>query len=450
MSEDSDVEFFRRLLKFRTISADGPKNGEYRACVNWLRLECDKLGLSTQIVEPVAEKPVLIATLEGIEKDIPSVVLNSHYDVVPAIQDHWDVDPWAAVKKEGRIYGRGAQDMKCVLASYILALKRVLVARVGQPFRRSLHLIFVPDEELGGKDGMDAFLKTAEFQALGTIGVALDEGLASPEPQTTVFYGERAPMWILVHADGATGHGSRFIADTAVEKLIGLSHKALQFRALQEKKLGHSGGCAHCQSKKLGDVMSLNLTMLDAGVTLDGGKTYALNVIPTEARAGFDIRVPPSTPIEQVKAMLDEWCTAEGLTWEFASWTKPIDEHHVTSTEIAENPWWGVFEAACASAGLEIRAEIFPASTDSRFLRKLGIPAFGFSPLPNTPVLLHEHNEYVDQAVFLSGIKAYESIIPALCNASGFSQKRRNTIGKESGKDTRGTLVRARMTQNFT
>ena len=54
-----------------------------------------------------------------------------------------------------------------------------------------------------------------------------------------------------------------------------------------------SQGCAHCEAKKLGDVTTLNLTMLEAGVSGNGGTTFSLNVIPTTAKAGFDIRVPP-------------------------------------------------------------------------------------------------------------------------------------------------------------
>ena len=58
--------------------------------------------------------------------------------------------------------------------------------------------------------------------------------------------------------------------------------------------------------------------------------------------------------------------------------------------------------------------EIFPAGTDSRFLRALGIPAFGFSPLANSPILLHEHNEHVDKHVFLAGIKVQYSTMLVL------------------------------------
>jgi hypothetical protein len=45
--------------------------------------------------------------------------------------------------------------------------------------------------------------------------------------------------------------------------------------------------------KKLGDVTTINLTVLKAGVSSDGGKSYAMNVIPTEAIAGFDVRISP-------------------------------------------------------------------------------------------------------------------------------------------------------------
>ena len=77
-----------------------------------------------------------------------------------------------------------------------------------------------------------------------------------------------------MHATGPTGHGSRFIENTAVSKLMSVCKKALAFRAEQESEIGmgvHSagnGGCKHAQAKKLGDVTTLNLTMLRAGVII--------------------------------------------------------------------------------------------------------------------------------------------------------------------------------------
>lgn len=58
------------------------------------------------------------------------------------------------------------------------------------------------------------------------------------------------------------------------------------------------------------------------------------------------------------------------------------------------NPWWTMLEEAIRKANVKLgKPEIFPASTDARYFRERGIPAFGFSPMANTPILLHDHNE---------------------------------------------------------
>ena len=64
-----------------------------------------------------------------------------------------------------------------------------------------------------------------------------------------------------------------------------------------------------------------------------------------------------------------------------------------------------------------MKPEIFPAGTDSRYLRGLDIPCFGFSPLHNSPVLLHEHNEYVTREVFVEGIQVYEKLLEHMGNS---------------------------------
>lgn len=63
---------------------------------------------------------------------------------------------------------------------------------------------------------------------------------------------------------------------------------------------------------------------------------------------------------------------------------------------------------------LKYRTEVFPAATDSRFIRKHGIDAFGFSPIKNTPILLHDHNEFLNEKIFLDGIPIFEQVISDL------------------------------------
>lgn len=56
--------------------------------------------------------------------------------------------------------------------------------------RRTIHLTFAPDEEIGGANGIGAFIKTKEFTDLN-VGVCLDEGLANHTEEFSLFYGER-------------------------------------------------------------------------------------------------------------------------------------------------------------------------------------------------------------------------------------------------------------------
>eukprot|EP00397_Hematodinium_sp_SG-2012_P021193 GEMP01021877.1.p1 GENE.GEMP01021877.1~~GEMP01021877.1.p1 ORF type:complete len:435 (+),score=100.54 GEMP01021877.1:45-1349(+) len=411
------VEDFRCLLQQRTVSAEGP-SGAYARCVEWLKTfikrRCPQLELFVE--EPVQNKPILLAVWRGRDPSLPSVLLNSHYDVVPCMQDHWGTDPFAAVVKDGKIYGRGTQDMKCVCVQYVLALEKLREGKF-EPLR-NIWLTFVPDEEIGGADGLYKLLHSGAWDKLiGQVAVALDEGLASPTDAYTVFYGERTPWWLIVRATGKTGHGSRFIEDTAPTKILEVANQALAFRREQEKLFyGHDDhGCKHAKAKKLGEVVTINLTMLKTGVGSDD--QWALNVIPSEAEAGFDCRIPPAFRLADFRALLDEWTKKEGVSWDVAPWTQRQNSHYVTPIEGEKaTPWWRVFRDTLEGMGHKVEPEVFPAGTDSRFLREKGIPAFGFSPMKNCPILLHEHNEFIPISTFLEGIPIYAKLIETLAN----------------------------------
>jgi aminoacylase len=426
-----EIHLFQQLLQFRTVSGEGPITGSYQQCANFIAnylQQQQQPGLSVLVKEYVQGKPIVLATLKGRNESLPGILFNAHYDVVPANVQHWTVDPWAAIIKDNKIYGRGTQDMKCVVAQYLLALTRLLKKRNNQPFLRTVHFSFVPDEEIGGQDGMVEFLRSPEFiNQVQPLALALDEGLANTGNAFTMFYGERAPLWIILKATGPTGHGSRFIESTAVERLLNISHEAMEFRKQEEdvfRGKRKSEGCAHCEAHRLGDVCTLNITMLKAGVPMaegppimfQGEEKIALNVIPTEARMGMDIRVPPHVPIEQITSMMDNWCTKQGnVSWAFAPWTSPVDRHAVTSIDPVQNPFYAKFlECIQDKYGVKVIPEVFPAGTDSRFIRELNIPAFGFSPIRNSPILLHEHDEWIGVGTFMEGIDVYEVLMEGL------------------------------------
>jgi aminoacylase len=80
--------------------------------------------------------------------------------------------------------------MKCVGIQHIEAV--AALKQSGKAPRRTIHISLVPDEEIGGHDGMEKWIKTESFKSLN-VGFALDEGLANPTDVCTVYYGERVP-----------------------------------------------------------------------------------------------------------------------------------------------------------------------------------------------------------------------------------------------------------------
>ncbi|PIO70787.1 hypothetical protein TELCIR_07345 [Teladorsagia circumcincta] len=158
--------------------------------------------------------------------------------------------------------------MKCVGSQYIEAVRKHFLAGKTQ-WRRTIHLVYGSEEENGSAEGMAAFVKTQEFKDLN-VGFWLDEGQASETAVYKVFYAEKNQWWIKVKCQGSPGHGSKFVENTAGEKLLSVIQSALKFRDEQQK-------IHKTEKKSLGEVITLNLTKVEGGT--------AINVLPLELTA---------------------------------------------------------------------------------------------------------------------------------------------------------------------
>lgn len=224
--------------------------------MDFLKRQCDDLGLQWAVYYPFDEKnPLITMTWIGQEPDLPAIVLNSHMDVVPVYEDMWTHPPFAAdMDAEGRIYARGSQDMKCVGLQYLAAIR--LLKKDGITMKRTIVVMYVPDEEKGGKKGMAKFVDTPEFRKLN-IGFSLDEGIASATEEYPVFYAERSIWHIQLKCRGTPGHGSLLHKGTAGEKLRFLVDKFMDMRRHEERKLENN------PDLYIGDVSTVNLTMIE-------------------------------------------------------------------------------------------------------------------------------------------------------------------------------------------
>ncbi|XP_065155817.1 aminoacylase-1A-like [Atheta coriaria] len=315
-------------------------------------------------------------------------------DVVPVMPEEWKHPPFGAEVHDGKIYARGAQDMKCIGIQYLEAIRRLKENNV--QLQRTIHCSFVPDEEIGGAVGMKQFVKSKTFKELN-IGMALDEGLPSVDDRFLVYYGERCMWHVTFHCPGQPGHGSLLLKDTAAEKLHNLMSKIMQHRAEQVRLLDSDPDLT------IGDVMTVNVTILNGG--------QQANVLPSELTMTMDCRIPVTSDIDEWSKTLDTWCAESGE----GIYMVQSRFENAKPTDISdENPYWMRFKESVDDMGLQIETRIFPGGTDSRFLREMGIPALGFSPIINHPVLLHDTDEYLAESMFLRGIEIYMKLISSL------------------------------------
>ncbi|KAJ3045988.1 adenylate cyclase, partial [Rhizophlyctis rosea] len=281
------VRHFREYLRIKTVQ---PKP-DYLGARDFLERYAKDLQLQFRTLE--VRSKIASRSLTNI--------ISRHTDVVPVSEDKWKHDPFAAEKLEnGDIVARGSQDMKCVGIQYLEAIR--ILKQAGKKPKRTIHLTFVPDEEIGGQDGMRGFVQLKEFKDLN-IAFALDEGLANEGKNYKAYYGERAPWWIRVKAIGQAGHGSRFLEPNATIRLINVINRLLAFREAEKQRLKY-GRKEDGRMLTLGDVTTTNLTILNAGVQV--------NVVPEVAEAFFDIRIAPTVDLHDFKEQLEEWCSADG------------------------------------------------------------------------------------------------------------------------------------------
>lgn len=409
----SSIDRFREFVRIESVSGSGVSSGSYRKAVDLLKSWMKELAMTNiREIEYTPGKLVLIGTILGGEPTLPSILLNGHYDVVPANTPMWTHPPFdGAMTPDGRIYGRGTQDMKCVDVQYLEALRILKNSNPSFRLKRTVHVSFLPDEEVGGLEGASLFVSSNEFRDLN-VGIALDEGLANPSNAYSLFHGERASNWVIIRAKGPTGHGSRFVKDTAIEKMSRILTRIYSMRRGEEHR-------CHSHDLKLGDVLSMNVTAMKAGVassTLRGG--FAINVIPSEAEIAIDIRVP--LDVDDIESIIrDSWIQGEeGVEVDFVDRNEHPAES-LLSKPLENNKYVAALMngiRAVHGAEFRIDLDVFPAGTDGRYMRLAGVPCLGFSPIRNTPILLHDNDEYIDAKNFMEGIYVYKEIILELGN----------------------------------
>jgi succinyl-diaminopimelate desuccinylase len=214
---DELVELTRALIRFPTVN---PPGEAYRPCAEYIGERMRGRGFAIEYVHAsgtpgdTARYPRVnvVARREGAARG-PCVHFNGHIDVVQA-GSGWTLDPFAGVVKAGRVYGRGACDMKGGLAASIIAVEALLDS--AQELPGTLEISATVDEESGGYGGVHYLAERGWFSPPRVDHVII------PEPLNVdrVCIGHRGVWWAEIETHGRMAHGSMpFLGDCAVRHM---------------------------------------------------------------------------------------------------------------------------------------------------------------------------------------------------------------------------------------
>ncbi len=426
--ENEAVEILRRYLRIDTRNPPGNEGEAARFLGGILEAE----GIPCEYLEPSPGREILIARLAGDGSERPLMLAN-HTDVVPVEDEHWTHPPFAAELVNGRIYGRGAVDMKGCGVMQLLAV--LLAHRQGTALRRDIVFCALPDEEVGSDVGM-AWL-CEHHPALVDVEFELNEGAVGQpggsdgEPALfSVAIAEKEMCELRLVARGRAGHASQPHEDNAALHLIRALgrladwERGLTFtppaRAYVERlsEAGLLPPLAREEALRIAVVAdperlalfttTLNVTLISAGVKS--------NMIPATAEATLDCRLLPGTTPEEWIAAVEDRIGDDRVRVEM--------KRRGPRLPMAISP----SETALMDAIRETVAEEMPGAvvalttsaygTDNRFLRPRGVAAYGM-----IPALLsaeerrgfHAHDEFITVENLALGCRLMYGIVRRAC-----------------------------------
>lgn len=419
------LDILQRYIRIDTSNPPGNEAPAARFLGEILEAE----GLACDYIETHPNRELVMTRLRGDRSRGGALLLGNHLDVVPVEEEAWDVPPFEGIVRDGRIYGRGALDMKgCGVMQLMTVL---LLHRLDVPLGRDVIFLAVPDEEAGSIRGIRWVIRHRP-DLLDGIDFALNEGVGG----ITEFAGgegrifmptidEKGVAWLRLRATGPGGHGSVPTTENPAVRLLAALLRLAEWdrgltftpgtTALVERladagivpdPADRSALAAALQSDPRSHAMfvhTLNVTMVEAGIKA--------NVIPPRAEAVLDCRLLPGEDIEgwmeSVRRQIDDPLVEVEPEARDVYGTNPSDWESELFVAIRDTMTAAV-EDAIVVPGLATFA------TDNRFLREFGIPAYGFIPCllsPEELAGLHAHNEFLTLDNFEMGTELTYEIV---------------------------------------
>jgi succinyl-diaminopimelate desuccinylase len=372
----------------RIDSVIRPETGNTEAGVvrfirDWISRE---LGVDPLIEEVVPGRENIILTIDS-GKPGPCLMFEGHTDVVSeGNRDLWQHDPFGGEIEDGKIYGRGACDMKAGLAVNLLTVKAVVKSRVD--FKGKMRLGIVCDEE-EFMMGIQNYIRRGHADDV-------DACLVSEPEENQLCISMKGALRAIVRVKGKMAHGAMPL--TGINTSVRLARIILAFDAFERLEIQRWG-----KDEFLG-WPSVTFTVVQ---TPPPGEPIQLNVMPSESMAYLDIRTIPCQDHGSIRRQLQE--ILDRLAQDdpdFCAQIEFIADKPVVSMDKDEPIVRAAAEAYTDITGRDPVYNGVPGATDGTFLRHLkGIPCLVNGPGPRH--IPHQTDEYVEIAEMFEALQIY-------------------------------------------
>jgi acetylornithine deacetylase len=381
---NATLEEITRLINFETISRDSNL-----PLIGYVDERLNALGIESKLIhDATGQKANLLATIPAADGTrTGGIVLSGHTDVVPVDGQDWSSDPFTPEIRDGKLYARGACDMKSFIGVVMAKLDSIAAAKLSEP----IHLAFSYDEEVGCIGAVDL------VAAITADGLKPRGAIVGEPTSMRVVRGHKSVNVIKVDFHGIAAHSS------LTTQGVNAISAAANFAAFVDAKAKEFAGTGAADEAYVVPYTTTTVNQIQGGI--------AVNTIPALCTLHFEFRsIGADDPVALIETFRAEALRIEALM------QARNPEARVDFTVLAQTPGLDTpAEASIVSLVAELGGTPSPDKatygTEAGLFSNAGIPTVVCGP--GDIALAHAPDEFIP----LEQIAACESFIDSLVEA---------------------------------
>ncbi|MHC4398090.1 MAG: M20 family metallopeptidase [Planctomycetota bacterium] len=340
--------------------ASGKEYGEARL-TDYLESFFDRLGMPHQRQPVHPGRANLTGRMDGeipLERGGKLILFGAHQDTVPV--GGMTIEPWKPEVRDGRLYGRGACDVKGGMAAMLTAIARLAHQR--PPGMPTILMVCTVNEEYGFS-GAAALAESFNTGDLDIIPRKPDAAVIAEPTDLDVVVAHKGVIRWRCHTRGRAGHSARPNADDNAIYRMG--------RLLVQLEQYQRGGVGRLCSHSLCGPATMSVGTVRGGVSV--------NTVPSRCTIEIDRRTPPGEDLESARRHLVEHLATNAPADTSAEHDPPFMQGPALSDE-SNGPLADQLARIARDVAGDCRKTGVPYATDAAFLAAAGIPTVVFGP----------------------------------------------------------------------